>query len=182
MLAAGCGWEHTCVGVTVSTIATVLLHHAHVSPVVNTGWVMEKDPLDHVNRVKDRLSHGREILEGLKEIHAYPVPGVVANAEQLSLDPPRVGDKFYVATDERDPEALKIIADNGAIFLDDILTMADRRTFGWPLMITDIRAVLEQSLLAHSNYFYAHAMSSVAGGIVNMRAAFGADPRTVLID
>ena len=60
--------------------------------------------------------------------------------------------------------------------------MADRRTFGWPLMITDIRAVLEQSLLAHSNYFYAHAMSSVAGGIVNMRAAFGADPRTVLID
>ena len=181
-MAAGCGWEHTCVGVTVSTIATVLLHHAHVSPVVNTGWVMEKDPLDHVNRVKDRLSHGREILEGLKEIHAYPVPGVVANAEQLSLDPPRVGDKFYVATDERDPEALKIIADNGAIFLDDILTMADRRTFGWPLMITDIRAVLEQSLLAHSNYFYAHAMSSVAGGIVNMRAALGADPRTVLID
>ena len=143
---------------------------------------MEKDPLDHVNRVKDRLSHGREILESLGEIHSYPVPGVVANAEQLSLDPPKVGDKFYVATDERDPDALKIIADNGAIFLDDLLTMADRRVFGWPLMITDIRAVLEQSLLAHSNYFYAHAMSSVAGGIVNMRAAFGADPRTVLID
>ena len=138
--------------------------------------------MDHVNRVKDRLSHGREILEGLKDIQAYPLPGVVADAEQLTLDPPKRDDKFYVATDERDPEALKVIADNGAIFLDDLLTMEDRRKFGWPLMITDIRAVLEQSLLAHSNYFYAHAMSSVAGGIVNMRAAHGADPRTVLID
>ena len=47
--------------------------------VMNTGWVMEKDPLDHVNRVKDRLSHGREILRDLKEIQAYPLPGVVAN-------------------------------------------------------------------------------------------------------
>ena len=147
-----------------------------------TGWVMEKDPLDHVNRVKDRLNHGREILENLRDVHTYPLPGVVADIELFALDPPKRDDKFYIATDERDPEALKVIADNGAIFLDDLLTMADRRKFGWPLMITDIRAILEQSLLAHSKYFYAHAMSSVAGGIVNMRAAHGADPRTVLID
>ena len=81
---------------------------------------MEKDPLDHVNRVKDRLKHGREILEGLKEIRPYPLPGVTANEEQLTLDPPKPDDKFYVATDERDPVALKVIADNGAIFLDDL--------------------------------------------------------------
>jgi hypothetical protein len=60
--------------------------------------------------------------------------------------------------------------------------MEDRRVFGWPLMFTDVRAILEQALMAHSAYFYGHGMSSVAGGIVNMRAAHGADPRTVLID
>ncbi|VDB85455.1 unnamed protein product [Peniophora sp. CBMAI 1063] len=156
--------------------------HMRRGDFVNTGWVMEKEPLDHVSRVRDRLSHGRAVLEGLKDVYPYPLPGVVVNVEQLTLDPPKPHDKFYVATDERDPEALSIIAENGAIFLDDLLTIDDRRKFGWPLMITDIRAVLEQSLLAHSNYFYAHAMSSVAGGIVNMRAAHGADPRTVLID
>jgi len=160
---------------------------------------MEQDPKDHVNRVKERLARGRKILANLRDVHPYPLPGLVANSELLTLDPPLPDDKyahflllkspsvnafhrFYVATDERDPEALKVIADGGAIFLNDLLTIADRRLFGWPLMITDVRAILEQTLMAHSAYFYAHAMSSVAGGIVNMRAAFGADPRTLLID
>jgi hypothetical protein len=49
-------------------------------------------------------------------------------------------------------------------------------------MFTDFRAILEQALMSHSAYFYGHAMSSVAGGVVNMRAAHGADPRTLLID
>lgn len=87
-----------------------------------------------------------------------------------------------MATDERDQDSLAIIASNGAIFLNDLLTIDDRRIYGWPLMITDVRALVEQALLARSSYFYAHAMSSVAGGIVNMRAARGADPRTVLLD
>ena len=68
------------------------------------------------------------------------------------------------------------------MFLNDLLTIEDRRAFGWPLIITDVRALVEQALLAHSAYFYAHSMSSVAGGIMNMRAARGADPRTILLD
>ena len=132
--------------------------------------------------VKGHLAGGRQILETLGEPEPYPIPDIEINPALNTSPPPVSGDRFYVATDERDPAALAHFRSQGAVLLPDLLNQADRRTFGWPLMITDIRAVLEQSLLAHSNYFYAHAMSSVAGGIVNMRAALGADPRTVLID
>ena len=90
--------------------------------------------------------------------------------------------RFYIATDERNSSALDIIASKGAVFMGDLLTIEDRRLFGWPLMITDVRALVEQATLAHAGYFYAHGMSSVAGGITNMRAGRGADPRTLLLD
>jgi len=75
-----------------------------------------------------------------------------------------------------------MISDAGAIFLSDLLTIGDRRTFGWPLMITDVRAIVEQAVLAHSAYFYGNSLSSLAGAIVNLRAARGADPRTMALD
>lgn len=62
------------------------------------------------------------------------------------------------------------------------MSIEDRQKFGWPIMITDIIALVEQVVLSHSYYFYAHAMSSVAGGAVNMRAAMGADSRTSWVD
>lgn len=49
-------------------------------------------------------------------------------------------------------------------------------------MLTDVLALLEQSLLSHAGYFYAHAFSSVAGGVMNLRASAGADPRTAFLD
>jgi hypothetical protein len=90
--------------------------------------------------------------------------------------------RFYVATDERDPEALKLFASEGAVLLTDLLTISDRRTIGWPLMLTDVRSIVEQELLAHSAYFTGVAMSSVTGGIMNMRAVRGADRRTNYVD
>ena len=54
--------------------------------------------------------------------------------------------------------------------------------FGWPLMLTDVLGLVEQAVLAQTDYFYAHAMSSFAGGTINMRAAAGLDPRTAVID
>jgi hypothetical protein len=77
---------------------------------------------------------------------------------------------------------LTYLADHGAVLVHDLLTIEDRDEFGWPLMITDVLGVLEQATLAHAAYFYAHAMSSVAGGVINLRAARGADPRTALVD
>jgi hypothetical protein len=102
--------------------------------------------------------------------------------EQIAFPPPLPDDRFYVATDERDPDALRVISDAGGVFLTELLEMEDRRTFGWPLMLTDVRALVEQSVLAHSAYFYGHKLSSYAGRVANLRAARGADHRTTLLD
>jgi len=77
---------------------------------------------------------------------------------------------------------LTYLADHGVVLVYDLLTIEDRHRFGWPLMITDVLGLIEQATLVRAAYFYAHAMSSVAGGVINMRAARGADPRTALID
>jgi hypothetical protein len=43
----------------------------------------------------------------------------------------------------------------GAIFFDDLITAEDRREMAaWPLVVTDVVGVLEQTLLARSSYFY----------------------------
>ena len=132
----------------------------------------------HVQRVKSQLAVGRGILENLGDVTPYDIEGVEPNPELSVLSPPLPDDRFYVATDERAQEAVDIIRREGGVFLSDLLTMEDRRAFGWPLMLTDVRAVLEQSVLAHSAYFHGHFMSSFAGAIINKRAVLGADRRT----
>ena len=143
---------------------------------------MEHTPQAHVDRVKNRLERGRTIIADLDHPRTYDFEGAEPDMEQVTVPPPMSGDPFYVATDERDPEALKVITDAGAVLLSDLLTMEDRREFGWPLMITDVRALVEQALLVHCAFFYGHGMSSLAGVITNLRAARGADPRTMLLD
>ena len=137
---------------------------------------------DHVRLVKDRMNEGRDVLTGLSNISTYQLEDTKPDMEQVTLSPPLPDDKFYVATDERDLEALKEISEAGAIFFSDLITIDDRRAFGWPLMITDVQGIVEQGVLMHSAYFYGHALSSLAGAIMNMRGARGADPRTVLLD
>lgn len=90
--------------------------------------------------------------------------------------------RFYLATDERDPGNMQYLADHGAILVAAILTYEDRQEFGWSLLLTDVLGLVEQAVLSKSSYFYAHALSSYAGGTVNMRAVAGLDPRTALID
>ena len=143
------------------------------------------DPEAHAQRVKGRLQSGRAILldvQFLGHLETYDLDGAQPDPEQITMEPPRAEDPFFVATDERDPDARRKIAGTGALFLSDLLTMDDRREFGWPLMITDVLALVEQQLLSHSAFFYGHAMSSLAGVIMNLRAARGADPRTMLLD
>jgi len=146
---------------------------------------MEMDPEDHVQRVKDRLQAGRQVLADLQYYRnwtTYDLDGAKPDLEQATLLPPRAEDPFFVATDERDPDALRKIAAGGAVFIFDLLMMEDRRAFGWPLMITDVMAIVEQQLLVRSGFFYGHGLSSFAGAVLNMRAARGVDPRTALLD
>jgi hypothetical protein len=136
----------------------------------------------HVMLVKSHLRTGRDVLEQLGHVRTYDIEGVAPNPELSTLLPPLPNDRFYVATDERDSDAMEVIREAGGVFLSDLLTMNDRRKYGWPLLLRDVRAVVEQSVLAHSAYFYGNLMSSFAGAIVNKRAALGADRRTAVLD
>ena len=174
-----CKYPYTCtqnrLALTLSMILTVLRYK----------FVMDKDPEVHFQRVKDRLQAGRSVLVDLHDRGdwtTWDIEGTQPNLEQTTLPPPRAADPFFIATDERDPDTLRKFAAGGAVFMSDLLTKEDRQAFGWPLMITDIMAFVEQQLLIRSGYFYGHSMSSFSGVIMNMRAAHGADPRTTLLD
>ncbi|KAH7928205.1 hypothetical protein BV22DRAFT_225426 [Leucogyrophana mollusca] len=158
--------------------------HMRRGDFVRYGWVMQTELGDHLQRIKGRLDEGRGVLRSIRpgSLSTYAVPNVSADQSQLQRDTPAVNDKFYLATDERDPGNLAYISDHGALMASDIITIEDRQRFGWPLVMTDVLGIVEQDLLARGSYFYAHALSSVAGGVVNVRAANGADPRTAKID
>ncbi|VDB91195.1 unnamed protein product [Peniophora sp. CBMAI 1063] len=156
--------------------------HMRRGDFIIAGWVVDKDPENHLNTVKSHLEYGRNFLGGIEKVQPYTVPDIEPNLSLVLNDAPHPGDPFYLATDERDPDALKTFAEGGALRLADLLTMDDQRELGWPLMLTDIRALVDQEVLARSAYFSGSALSSVAGGIINMRAARGADRRTAYID
>lgn len=78
---------------------------------------------------------------------------------------------------------MRYIREHGALLFDDLVTVYDRREFGWPIMLSDVVALVEQAVLGiGASYFYAHALSSVPGGILNLRASSGMDPRTAVVD
>ncbi|KAG8923727.1 hypothetical protein FRC02_010958 [Tulasnella sp. 418] len=159
--------------------------HMRRGDFVRLGWAMEGSLERHMERIKNRLERGRDVLAEIHtsgKIKTFDAKGLIPDENQLKLSPPKPGDPFYLATDEKDPKAQKWLREQGAVLIDDLLTIQDRQEFGWSLIVTDVLGVLEQAILGRSYYFYAHAMSSVAGGAVNLRAARGADPRTSLLD
>jgi hypothetical protein len=102
---------------------------------------------------------------------------------------------FYLATDERNQGALRYLREQKALLFDDLVEQEDRRAFGWPLLFTDVIGLVEQqgvytlsALLSAlivsavmglgAGYFYGDSLSSLTGGIFNMRARSGCDKRT----
>jgi hypothetical protein len=90
--------------------------------------------------------------------------------------------RYYIATDERNPDNLKYLREQGGVLFTDLLTKEDYREYGWQILLTDVVALVEQSIMSRAAYFYAHALSSMAGGVMNLRAGSGMDPRTALLD
>ncbi|KAF7984551.1 hypothetical protein HWV62_13747 [Athelia sp. TMB] len=176
--------------------------HMRRGDFIRTNWVMEENIEAHFNRIKYKLEEGRKSLRALvgSTMYTYDIPGAVADQSISRLEAPLDTDKyaflslfpsneangkparFYLATDERDPGNMQYLADHGAVLVASLLTHEDRQQFGWALLLTDVLGLVEQAVLAKSSYFYAHALSSYAGGTVNLRAAAGLDPRTAVID
>lgn len=143
--------------------------------------------LAHFERIQSRLNRGREILEQLHQSTALPktydVPFVQPNGLTRLRQAPLEGDAIYLATDETDPAALEYLRNNSVVLFKDITTIQDRREFGWPIVFTDVVALVEQAIMGiGAGYFYGHALSSVVGGVINMRANMGWEPSTALID
>ncbi|KAK0439464.1 uncharacterized protein EV420DRAFT_1583738 [Desarmillaria tabescens] len=147
--------------------------HMRRGDFVDYNMVMEKSPEAHIARVKQHLNKGRGLLASMGP----------KNYEVVSRRPPLHDDWFYVATDERNTTTLEAFQAEGAVFMNDLLTIEERRgELHWLLMLTDFRGVVEQVMLSRAAYFYGHAMSSVVGGVMNLRAVRGADPRTTDVD
>ncbi|KAG8961209.1 hypothetical protein FRC03_005673 [Tulasnella sp. 419] len=159
--------------------------HMRRGDFVRLGWVTKLGLGPHTKRIKSRLTDGRKILEqirGSNVLITLPIRDVEPDKDYLILSPPLADDPFFLATDEKDPRIRKWLKRQGAVLIEDLLTPEDRREFGWSILVTDVKGLLEQALLGKSYYFYGHTLSSVAGGAVNLRAGNGADIRTSLLD
>ena len=64
------------------------------------------------------------------------------------------------------------------MLLTDLLEIEDRHAFGWSVMFTEVRAIVEQLFLVHSAYFYGCMFSSYSGRVANMRT----DRQTTFLD
>ncbi|KAG8989235.1 hypothetical protein FRB90_002332 [Tulasnella sp. 427] len=160
---------------------------AHIQPgnFVQAGLVAEQSIEDHLIRINEHLANGSFVLHNIHErrgVTTSQVPNVVPDLTQFTREPPKAGDPFFLGTDERSPNYLNWLKRNNAILVSDLLSPQDRLEFGWPIMITDVLGLIEQVVLSHSYYFYAHPMNSCAGGVVNMRAKNGKDWRTSWVD
>ncbi|KAH9065732.1 hypothetical protein EDB87DRAFT_1592884, partial [Lactarius vividus] len=95
--------------------------HMRRGDFIRLGWATKLDPEAHVQRVKERLLAGRSILADMYGrsgyLKTYDLDGTQPDLEQATLLPPRAEDPFFVATDERDPDARRKIADAGALFI-----------------------------------------------------------------
>lgn len=168
--------------------------------VIAYGWVLNPTIEGHTQVVKNGLRAGRRVLETLNSPQVYDVPGVGLDASRRIYQNalPQDGDpyvflfyllyiahshqyRFYLATDERSPKALKYLHSNGALRIDDLLMPEDGQLLGWPLLLTDVVALIDQAVLVHAEFLFATGLSSLTGGAINMRAARGADPRTAVI-
>jgi len=105
------------------------------------GRTLEVDPGAHVQLVKGHLCTGRFLLASLRdrgELRTWDIDDIQPDPEQTTLLPPRADDPFFIATDERNADVQRKIADAGAVFVYDLLTMEDRQAFGWTLMLSDM--------------------------------------------
>ncbi|KAF9229267.1 hypothetical protein BS17DRAFT_792228 [Gyrodon lividus] len=156
--------------------------HVRRGDFVSAGWAWGNSHEGHLERVKQHLNEGRKLLQSERPYTVYSIPDITPDTSIPHRQPPQEGDRFFIATDESDPEKLRYFSDNGAIMFRDLVTFEDRHEFGWGILFSDIIGLVEQATLARASYFYGSAMSSFTGGVFNMRAVLGAERITGLAD
>ncbi|KAI0311833.1 hypothetical protein OF83DRAFT_1270888 [Amylostereum chailletii] len=149
------------------------------------GWA-EATVERHINRIMDRLKDGMRIVQDIfksqEPRRTVAVPGITPDDFFEHVPAPIPEDKFFLATDAKNASDIEYVKSVGAVLITDLIDPEDRRIVGWPLLFGDVRAQVEQEVAARSIFFYGHTMSSVAGGVANLRGARGKDPRTCYVD
>ncbi|KAF8321692.1 hypothetical protein DL93DRAFT_2051444, partial [Clavulina sp. PMI_390] len=151
-------------------------------------WGVALDPTIQggIKHIRLRLSEGARFLEAsMHQPKVLPdIPGAFPDTSFDDALPPAPDDKWLLATDERDESVLNFARSENAILLSDLLAEDPslRRLVGWPLLVGDIQALVAQECLARAAFFFGQDRSSVVGGVVNLRAARGMDPRTTKLD
>ncbi|KAI8449387.1 hypothetical protein BY996DRAFT_7487592 [Phakopsora pachyrhizi] len=105
------------------------------------------------------------------------------NVFHTSLELPKVGDPFYLATNIRSSEDLKFLRSKNIVLLQDLLDESDKRLLGkLSASFMDTLAILEQCLIIRSAYYYGDAHSSISGLILNQRVSNGIDERLTRLE
>ncbi|KAM0751933.1 hypothetical protein T439DRAFT_300919 [Meredithblackwellia eburnea MCA 4105] len=134
--------------------------HMRRGDFVGINWAPERDPIKHFDVVLQKVKAARAVLRD-----RFP-------EEEWSLDT----DPFYLATDEADPKLLQHYTSHSAVLLDILNPPSKPQPFAHPsYAFTDIQSLVEQVVLAHSDYFLGSKMSSTSGGVVVMREAMLAE-------
>ncbi|KZT58173.1 hypothetical protein CALCODRAFT_540247 [Calocera cornea HHB12733] len=160
--------------------------HMRRGDFVRYGWAQAQSIQTHLERIRLQLTHGREVLESI-QMHGPAkrpkIAGFPSDESLWALDTPERGEAFYLATDDRNASSLSAIRDFGGVMLSDLLTERDREDLvGWPLLFTDVLSQVEQEVMARAAFFFGSRLSSVSGGVLNMRIAQGRDPRTAVVN
>ncbi|KZT53848.1 hypothetical protein CALCODRAFT_486011 [Calocera cornea HHB12733] len=162
--------------------------HMRRGDFVTTKWTNTPAFPAHISKITASLSRGRVLLQKLhKESWAdFRLPDVPDAAPYLGwarADPPREGDAFYVATDERDGEHLEMLRAAGAVVFADLVTREERQLLGGArAALTDVVSLVEQAVQLRAAFWTGYGVTSVSGGVANMRAARGCDARTTVVD
>ncbi|GAA5927596.1 hypothetical protein JCM1841_002349 [Sporobolomyces salmonicolor] len=129
--------------------------HLRRGDFVRIAWSPSTDPEAHFTQMRESLSAGIDVLRAHDPDRRLPQPA----------------DPFYLATDESNATSLALYRSRGAVLLSDLLRPEDLDTLGWPGSYGDVRALVEQQVLARSDFFVGSELSSTTGGAVNVRAA-----------
>ncbi|QRV96590.1 O-FucT domain protein [Ceratobasidium sp. AG-Ba] len=156
--------------------------HIRRGDFIRFGWVSDENMEAHVRLVRDKLRGGASTLAAIKKEYSEQDGSTAVDTEIAQYEPPQEADPFYVATDEHSEYGIDVIRRFGGVLIDDLLTPEDRQACGFEMLYSDLVGLVEQIVMSRASFWNAHAMSSLAGGVVNLRAARGADPRTALLD
>ncbi|PLW04882.1 hypothetical protein PCANC_26139 [Puccinia coronata f. sp. avenae] len=99
-----------------------------------------------------------------------------------SLEPPRVDDPIYIATNVRNETELAYMRKSNIVLLGDLLDESDRVELGFESKFRDTTSILEQCLMMRAGFAYGDAHSSVNGWILNRRVAYGISEEVTKIE